>query len=52
MLAPWGRMAGSAGALASADPAMRPQGASKAIAFRFPAAAQQMLEQLDPRAEG
>ena len=36
-------------AKAPADPAMRPQGASKAIAFRFPAAAQQMLEQLDPR---
>lgn len=32
-----------------ADPALRPRGADKAIAFRFPAAARQALEQLDPR---
>jgi hypothetical protein len=36
-------------AKAAADPALRPRGADKAIAFRFPASAQQALEQLDPR---
>ena len=39
-------MADSKGA---ADPALRPAGADKAIAFRFPAGAEQTLEQLDPR---
>lgn len=38
-----------ADARAPADPALRPLGAGKATAFRFPAAAQQALEQLDPR---
>ena len=32
-----------------ADPALRPRGAAKAVAFRFPPAARQALEQLDPR---
>lgn len=36
-------------AKAPADPALRPQGAGKAVAFRFPASAQEALEQLDPR---
>ena len=36
-------------ARAPADPALRPQGAGKAVAFRFPASARQALEQLDPR---
>lgn len=34
---------------APADPALRPRGADKAVAFRFPASAQKDLEQLDPR---
>jgi hypothetical protein len=38
-----------ADARAPADPALRPRGAAKAIAFRFPFAARQALEQLDPR---
>jgi hypothetical protein len=38
-----------ADARAPADPALRPKGADKAVAFRFPAAAEQALEQLDPR---
>jgi hypothetical protein len=33
----------------SADPALRPKGADKAIAFRFPSSARQALEHLDPR---
>jgi hypothetical protein len=36
-------------AKAPADPALRPKGAGKATAFRFPAATQQALERLDPR---
>jgi hypothetical protein len=36
-------------AKAPADPALRPQGSGKAVAFRFPASAQQALEGLDPR---
>jgi hypothetical protein len=36
-------------ARAPADPALRPRGASEAIAFRFPASARLALEQLDPR---
>ena len=36
-------------AKAPADPALRPRGSDKAVAFRFPASAQQALEQLDPR---
>jgi hypothetical protein len=36
-------------ARAPADPALRPKGADKAVAFRFPAAAEQALERLDPR---
>ena len=36
-------------ARADADPALRPLGASKAVAFRFPADTEQALEQLDPR---
>lgn len=32
-----------------ADPALRPQGTDRAVAFRFPAAAEQALERLDPR---
>jgi hypothetical protein len=36
-------------ARAPADPALRPKGADKAVAFRFPPAARQALEQLDPR---
>ena len=38
-----------ADARAPADPALRPHGADKAIEFRFPAAAEQALEHLDPR---
>jgi hypothetical protein len=38
-----------ADARAPADPALRPKGADSAVAFRFPAGAQQALEQLDPR---
>ncbi|HEY4032049.1 MAG TPA: hypothetical protein VGM25_17010 [Caulobacteraceae bacterium] len=38
-----------ADARAPADPALRPKGATKAVAFRFPAAARQALEGLDPR---
>ena len=38
-----------AGARADADPALRPAGARKAIAFRFPADTEQALQQLDPR---
>jgi hypothetical protein len=36
-------------ARAPADPALRPKGADRAVAFRFPAGAEQALEQLDPR---
>ena len=36
-------------ARAPADPALRPTGAGKAVAFRFPASTEQALEQLDPR---
>ncbi len=36
-------------ARAPADPALRPKGAGKATAFRFPATAMKALEQLDPR---
>ena len=36
-------------AKAPADPALRPHGAGKATAFRFPAGAEQALEHLDPR---
>jgi hypothetical protein len=36
-------------ARAPADPALRPKGADKAVAFRFPAGAEQALERLDPR---
>jgi hypothetical protein len=32
-----------------ADPALRPKGADKAVAFRFPSSARQALERLDPR---
>ena len=38
-----------ADARAPADPALRPIGAGKAVAFRFPASTEQALEQLDPR---
>ena len=38
-----------ADARAPADPALRPRGADKAIAFRFPAATEQALQRLDPR---
>jgi hypothetical protein len=38
-----------ADAKAPADPALRPQGAGKAVAFRFPPSAKLALEQLDPR---
>jgi len=38
-----------ADARAPADPALRPKGANKAVAFRFPASAMRALEQLDPR---
>jgi hypothetical protein len=38
-----------ADARAPADPALRPRGADKAVEFRFPAAAQQAIEHLDPR---
>jgi hypothetical protein len=38
-----------ADARAPADPALRPKGAARAVAFRFPDAARQALEQLDPR---
>ena len=38
-----------ADARAPADPALRPKGASKAVAFRFPPAARRALEGLDPR---
>lgn len=38
-----------ASARAPADPALRPKGSTKAIAFRFPASARQALERLDPR---
>jgi hypothetical protein len=38
-----------ADARAPADPALRPKGADKAIAFRFPPSARQALERLDPR---
>lgn len=38
-----------ADARAPADPALRPSGAGKAVAFRFPASTEQALEQLDPR---
>ena len=38
-----------ADARAPADPALRPKGADKAVAFRFPSSARQILEQLDPR---
>jgi hypothetical protein len=36
-------------ARAPADPALRPKGADKAVAFRFPSSARQALERLDPR---
>jgi hypothetical protein len=36
-------------ARAPADPALRPSGSSRAVAFRFPAAARSALRQLDPR---
>jgi hypothetical protein len=36
-------------AKAEADPALRPLGARSAVAFRFPAAAEQTLQGLDPR---
>jgi len=36
-------------ARAAADPALRPVGANKAVAFRFPADAERALQQLDPR---
>jgi hypothetical protein len=36
-------------ARSTADPALRPKGADKAVAFRFPSAARQALEHLDPR---
>jgi hypothetical protein len=36
-------------ARADADPALRPVGASKAVAFRFPADTERALRQLDPR---
>jgi hypothetical protein len=36
-------------ARAAADPALRPKGADKATAFRFPPSARQALEKLDPR---
>jgi hypothetical protein len=32
-----------------ADPALRPKGAAKAVAFRFPSAARRALARLDPR---
>jgi len=38
-----------ADARAIADPALRPKGADKAVVFRFPPAARQALEGLDPR---
>lgn len=38
-----------ASARTPADPALRPKGAASAVAFRFPLAARQALEQLDPR---
>jgi len=38
-----------ADARAPADPALRPKGAARAVAFRFPSAARQALEGLDPR---
>jgi hypothetical protein len=38
-----------ADARSPADPALRPKGADKAVAFRFPPSARQALEQLDPR---
>ena len=36
-------------ARADADPALRPLGSNKAVAFRFPASTEKTLEQLDPR---
>ena len=33
----------------AADPALRPRGSGRAVAFRFPASAQLALERLDPR---
>ena len=38
-----------ADARSPADPALRPRGADKAVAFRFPPSARQALERLDPR---
>ncbi|MGZ3397690.1 MAG: hypothetical protein ACXU8W_00900 [Caulobacteraceae bacterium] len=38
-----------ASARSPADPALRPKGEAKAIAFRFPPSARQALERLDPR---
>jgi hypothetical protein len=36
-------------AKAPADPALRPQGSGKAVAFRFPASTEKALARLDPR---